>query len=324
MAIRQTKETRHLLRRRLLLALCFHDALDFIFSYAPNSHTSPSARLRLPPKTPKDIIYCALRETLRRVARYTSQLSAVHINMLNHSPSTMSSLPATRLDIRREFLSRLGATVNVDNSIVVDDPASETSSSNSDGTSRSTARDRLDLLLGLSHRSSPSSSASSLSCNHHISTFPSMCIFSTSPPRSASPTRHQEVQDSASAEQVASASLSRPVGYKREEVASAPERLARSVTSTYSLLIQSNISAVTRKLNIRREALPPIRIATVSTSFVQDISKYDSDNDAKRTTHEGVTDTSKIRIDLDFLLSIDNALATFSATACGSLICELQ
>jgi len=244
--------------------------------------------------------------------------------MLNHSPSTMSSLPATRLDIRREFLSRLGATVNVDNSIVVDDPASETSSSNSDGTSRSTARDRLDLLLGLSHRSSPSSSASSLSCNHHISTFPSMCIFSTSPPRSASPTRHQEVQDSASAEQVASASLSRPVGYKREEVASAPERLARSVTSTYSLLIQSNISAVTRKLNIRREALPPIRIATVSTSFVQDISKYDSDNDAKRTTHEGVTDTSKIRIDLDFLLSIDNALATFSATACGSLICELQ
>ena len=240
----------------------------------------------------------------------------------------MSTLPLSRQDVRREFLSRLCATVQIDDSIVVDEPPSGTSSRTSDGTSRSTERDRLDLLLGLPSSVSSSVSASSMSCNDHISTFPSMCIFSSSPPRSLSPTsarQHQEVQDSASAKHFASTSLSRPVAYKRDEVASAPERLARSVTSSYSSLIQSNISAVTRKLNIRREALPPIRIATVSTSFVEDFSNCGSDNEpqGKIAQYDGAS-TTKIRLDIDFLLSIDNALATFSASATGSLRCELQ
>ena len=241
----------------------------------------------------------------------------------------MSTLPVSRQDVRREFLSRLGATVQIDDSIVVDEPPSGTSSRTSDGTSRSAARDRLDLLLGLSSSVSSSVSASSTSCNDHISTFPSMCIFSSSPPRSLSPTsarQLQEVQDSASAKHFASTSLSRPVTYKREEVASAPERLARSVTSSYSSLIQSNISAVTRKLNIRREALPPIRIATVSTSFVEDFDdNYGSDNEPKgRAPQDDGASTTKIRLGINFLLSIDNALATFSASATGSLRCKLQ
>ena len=239
----------------------------------------------------------------------------------------MSTLPVSRQDVEREFLSRLGATVQIDDSIVIDEPASGSSSSTFDGTSRATAQDRLDLLLGLSSKESASVSASSTSCNDDISTFPSMCIFSpSSPPRSSSPTRlHQEVQDSASAEHVASTSLSRPVAYKREEVSSAPERLARSVTSSYSLLIQSNISAVTRKLNIRRGALPPIRIATVSTSFVEDFGNCNCNKDPKgRAPQDDGESTTKIRIGIDFMLSIDNALATFSAAATGSIMCELQ
>ena len=237
----------------------------------------------------------------------------------------MSTLPVSRQDVRREFLSRLGATVQIDDSIVVDEPPSGTSSRTSDDTSRSAARDRLDLLLGLSSCVSSSVSASSTSCNDHISTFPSMCIFSSSPPRSLSPTSARQPQDSASAKHFASTSLSRPVTYRREEVASAPERLARSVTSSYSSLIQSNISAVTRKLNIRRGALPPIRIATVSTSFVESFSDCDSDNEPKgRTPQDDGASTTKIRLGINFLLSIDNALATFSAAATGSLRCKLQ
>ena len=264
------------------------------------------------------------------VAQEKSYLSKVHIITAFQSNlrGIMSTLPVSRQDVRREFLSRLGATVQFDDSIVVDEPRSGTSSRTSDGTSRSTARDRLDLLLGLSSSASSSVSVSptSSSCNDHISTFPSMCIFSSSPPRSLSPTsarQHQEVQDSASAKHFASTSLSRPVAYKREEVASAPERLARSVTSSYSSLIQSNISAVTRKLNIRRGALPPIRIATVSTSFVESFSDCDSDNEPKgRTPQDDGASTTKIRLGINFLLSIDNALATFSAAATGSLRCK--
>mmetsp|Transcript_8664 Transcript_8664/g.24337 ORF Transcript_8664/g.24337 Transcript_8664/m.24337 type:complete len:360 (-) Transcript_8664:221-1300(-) len=233
----------------------------------------------------------------------------------------MATVPASRLDVRREFLSRLGANVQISDSIVVAEP-SEDSTSSSEGTSQATARDRLDLLLGISPNSSSSVSASSLSCQDHISTFPSMCIFSSSPPGSpSSPARHQEVQDSASAEQIASSSLNCPVAYERREISSAPERLARSVTTTYTSLIHANIRQVTRNLRIRREDLPPIRIATVSSSF-ECIGDSNSDDGASKTTsQEDDTIITNFRIGIDFLLSIDSALATFSATASGSLTC---
>ena len=230
----------------------------------------------------------------------------------------MSSLPASRLDMRREFLSRLGATVQIADSIVVPEP-SEASNSSSEGTSQGNAQDRLDRLLGLSPSSSSSISASSSSCQDHISTFPSMCIFSSSPPGSpSSRSPAQEVQDSASAEQIASFSLSLPVAYERREISSAPERLARSVTTTYTSLIEANIRQVTRNLRIRREDLPPIRIVTVSTSF-EDIGDCSCDNEAAMRE-----DDTNICLSIDFLLSIDNALATFTATASGSLTCKLR
>ena len=68
-----------------------------------------------------------------------------------------------------------------------------------------------------------------------------------------------------------------------------------------------------------------MRIATVSTSFVEDFSDCGSDNEPKGkiVQYDGAS-TTKIRLEINFLLSIDNALATFSAAANGSLRCELQ
>lgn len=216
----------------------------------------------------------------------------------------------SRKETAEKFMSMLGTCSTIRDAapsrIIAGEETGESSQDNQ-------AKSMLELLK---QDNTAGQSRSGASEEDQQSSFPSFSIL-TNRSSSSRSFAGSQVQDSSTAEDVATRCLASATRCPLSDIPIVPGRIARSIASSYASLISANLSQLVRKLLIERSDLRPIRIAKVTTSFetVKSESSPPADSSPMIANH------FLMSIDFEVMIT-DNGIATFSASGSGVATCE--